>query len=157
MNCASKNLEINKDLILLDVKIESREKLLNKMADNLKRLQFVRNTFIDALNKRELEFPTALQTHGFGVAIPHTDPEHVKQQAISIAVLNKPVEFTHMGTKNQKVLVNIVFMLAIKQADSQLDLLQKLMELFQKEEVLKKIKFCKSKSKIVDLIKKELF
>ena len=157
MNCVNKNLEINKELILLDVKIGSREKLLSKMACNLEQHQLVRNTFIDALNKREQEFPTALQTNEFGVAIPHTDPEHVKQQAISIAVLDNPVEFTHMGTRNQKVLVNIVFMLAIKEAESQLELLQKLMDLFQKEEFFEKIIFSQSKSKIVDLIKKELF
>lgn len=106
--------------------------------------------------ERERIFPTGLQVSEIGVAIPHTDAINVNHQSISVAVLNKPVEFIHMGSEDQEVSVKIIFMLAIKDPDSQLEMLQKLIDLIQKEEILQQIIGSKSCKYISELLHKEL-
>lgn len=150
-------LFIDEDLILLNLEAENWKDVLNKVAKNAEEKGVVKESFTDALIEREKIFPTGLQSESLGVALPHTDAVHVNDQAISLAVLTEPVEFIHMGTDDQKVNIHILFMLAIKDPSSQLELLQKLMGVIQKEEVLREIKECKSKKKALSILQKELY
>ncbi|WP_182188572.1 PTS sugar transporter subunit IIA [Pectinatus frisingensis] len=127
---------VNEKLILLDLMGKDRETLLGKMADNLCENGFVKNTYKDAILAREKIFPTGLPTQPYGVAIPHTDIEHVNTPAISIARFKEPVEFTIMGEKDVTVPVKLAFMLAMKEKHTQLDMLQKLMAVLQNEDAL---------------------
>jgi PTS system galactitol-specific IIA component len=150
-------LTLSEELVLLNLEARDSEDVLMKMANNLQENNLVKESFSKAVIKREETNPTGLQSSSIGVALPHTDAEHVKEQGISIAVLKNPVEFVHMGSDTEKVNVYIVFMLAIKKPDSQLKLLQSLMNFFQKEELLETINKSQSKDKIINIIKKELF
>jgi galactitol PTS system EIIA component len=106
--------------------------------------------------QRENQFATGLPTAGVSVAIPHTDKEHVKGKAMSIAVLKKPVDFGVMGEDHQTVPVKIVFMLVMDEADSQLILLQKLTKIFGKKEILEEIVRAEDKTTIKKVMQKEL-
>ena len=74
-----------------------------------------------------------------GVAIPHTDPEYVKETQLGFMTLDEPVTFRNMGNFDDTVQVNIMFMMAIKEAHGQIEMLQKLMGLFVEEDLMKRL------------------
>jgi PTS system galactitol-specific IIA component len=119
--------------------LQSKNQLLEDMAKYLIDKGYVKQTFIHAIKEREKKFPTGLQTRDVNVALPHTDAEHVIKSAILVSVLKKPIEFGLMEDNKKRVPVNIVFMLAVHNPENQLLLLQKLVNLFQEEGMLKKI------------------
>ena len=91
------NIILKKELILLDIDVKDKLDVLEIMADNLHRLGYVKDTYKKAVIEREKVFATGLPTLIGGVAIPHTDIQHVDIPAISIARLNKAVDFVIMG------------------------------------------------------------
>ncbi len=135
------SITLNQDLILLDVEAGSQYELLSIAADNLHKQGFVKDSYREAVIAREKVFATGLPTmNGGGVAIPHTDIEHVEQAAISFCTLKSPVEFVVMGDENSRVSVSMIFMLALKEAHSQIEMLQELMGILQDEEALEYLK-----------------
>lgn len=145
------------DLVLLDVDAGSQYELLEAAADNLRQQGFVKESYKEAVIEREKIFATGLPTLGsLGVAIPHTDIEHVKRAAISFCRLKKPVEFVVMGDESSKVDVAMIFMLALKEAHSQLGMLQGLMNLLQDEEALAFLEKEKEKKNICRFLKENL-
>ena len=72
------------------------------------------------------------------VAIPHTDVEHVNKTQVGFMSLDNPVEFIEMGTEDKKIPVRMMFMLALKEAHQQLEMLTKLMDVFQNNELMEK-------------------
>lgn len=150
------DLFLDESIILLDIEGDTKEEVLKIIADQLVRKGLVKESFVPAVIQRENEFATGLPTNGVSVAIPHTDREHVKGKAMSIAVLKKPVDFGVMGDDHQTVPVKIVFMLVMDEADSQLSLLQKLTQIFQKKEILEKIVRARNKTLIKKVMRKEL-
>lgn len=143
---------LDSSIILLDVEAETKEDVLQTMADNLKAKNLIKDTYLDAIIKREQEFATGLPTAGYSVAIPHTDVEHVNQKTISVAVLKEPVDFGVMGDPVETTPVKIVFMLAMDEANTQLSLLQRLMQIFQDEGTLTFLANEKNKEKIANLL-----
>ena len=129
-------ITINEDLILLDLSGKGADELLGKMADNLCGKGFVKSSYKQAILDREKVFPTGLPTKPYGVAIPHADIEHVKVPAISMARFSTPVDFVLMGEESATISVTIAFMLAMKEAHTQLNILQKLMGILQDGEAL---------------------
>ena len=89
---------------------------------------------------REKKFPTGLPTKPFGVAIPHTDAKWTNHNAICVGILKEPIDQIVMGTDDTPVKVSIVFMLALGQSNKQLNILSKLMTVFQNQDTLKKVK-----------------
>lgn len=145
-------LYFNESIVLLDLEGNTKEEILSAMALNLEEKGLVKESFKDAVVAREQEYATGLPTMGYSVAIPHTDAEHVIRKTISVAVLKEPVEFGIMGDPEETTDVKLVFMLAMDQADSQLGLLQKLMQIFQDESTLQFLANEKEKTKILELL-----
>ena len=113
------------------------KEVLEQMASALQEEGYVKETFSDAIIQREISFPTGLPMGGINVAIPHTDPEHVNKAGFCLGILDKPVTFNVMATEGEKVDVSVVFMLAIKRKEDQLENLQKLIAICQDQEMLK--------------------
>ncbi|MCM3714137.1 PTS sugar transporter subunit IIA [Halalkalibacter oceani] len=131
---------LNESTILIDLVGKTKEDILEVMGRNMVDHGLVKESYVDAVIKREGEYSTGLPTGGVAVAIPHTDVEHVRRKSISVAVLRHPVEFGVMGgAPTETVPVKVVFMLAMDEAHSQLKLLQQLMRILQSEEKLQKI------------------
>ncbi|MBA4603876.1 PTS sugar transporter subunit IIA [Thermoactinomyces sp. AMNI-1] len=149
-------LFFDESVIFLNLEGDTAEKVLRIMSANLVEKGLVKKSFIPAILKREREFATGLPTGSVPVAIPHTDVEHVKQKSISVAVLKNPVDFVVMGEESKTIAVRLVFMLAMDEAHSQLTFLQKLMQIFQEEEILKKIAEAKDKTFIRRLLEEKL-
>lgn len=139
---ATDKLYVGEDIVLLDVEAGSDQEALDILARKLHSAGIVKESYIEAVKAREIEYCTGLQFEEMGIAIPHTDAEHVNKGAIGIAILKNPVAFKSMGMPDIPVDVEIVFMMAIKEPEKQLEFLQKLMKMFQTEGRLKSLKAC---------------
>ena len=113
-----------------------RAEILRQLGTELYKAGYVKESYIEAVCKREMEFPTGLPMNGVCIAIPHADVSHVISEAMAVGVLEQPVQFQVMGSKDEFVDAQLVFMLAIKDPQAQLDMLQRLVEGCQDEQVL---------------------
>lgn len=125
--------------------VDAIKLLANKLLEN----GIVKESFIPAIIKREQEFCTGLQFEDMGIAIPHTDAEHVNQAAITIGILKNPVEFKSMGMPEIPVNAEILFMMAINKPHAQLEFLRELMTMLQTEGRLRELKACKTQEEVV--------
>lgn len=139
---------LDKLLFVRDIDAENNFEAIEKVSTILFQKGFVKHSFISAIQEREKIFPTGLPTSGFGVAIPHTDAEHVIQSAVIIAVLNKPVKFIMMGTNEEQIEIKMLFMMAIDKPHGQLEMLASIIAFIQNEEMLKKIHECRNEEDI---------
>jgi len=143
---------ITKNLIFLDVEITEQKELLEYMAKCLHESGNVNEIFIKEVVNREQKFPTGLQIEDIGVAIPHSDIEHVNNPAVAMAVLKEPVGFYSMENSEKIVAVNIVFMLAINDGNKQLELLQEITSLIQSKDTMNNIIKADTKEEILENI-----
>lgn len=136
--------------------VRTDNQVLSYMSQSLATSNIVKDTFEEAICIREEEFSTGLNIGNYGVAIPHTDIEHVYESTIAVVTLENPVNFKQMGD-NSEVQVDLVCMLALNESHAHLEMLQKLMELFQNEEVIKSIIELsdneENRQKVVDIFK----
>ena len=115
---------------------ENQFDALKIIADELISSGVAKESFYEGISEREKTFPTGLSLNNMCVAIPHTDPEHVNRTQIGFISLNNPVEFIEMGTEDKKINVTMMFMLCLKEAHEQLDMLMKLMDMFQNDDLM---------------------
>jgi PTS system galactitol-specific IIA component len=130
-------LYLDPQAIVLGVEVQDSEAVIRLLAGKLETLGYVKNSYADAVVKREATMPTGLPLgYALNVAIPHTDPEHVFKPGIALAVLQKPVDFANMEDPDEAVPVGFVFLLAINEKDKQIDMLQEIMDTIQSEAAL---------------------
>lgn len=131
------------------------EEVITRLASSLEILGYVRDSFRNAIFEREKVFPTGLPTEPIGVAIPHTDAEHVITDAMAIGVLHEPVQFKEMGTSNGESLVDVslVTMLAISDPKGMVPLLSRLARCYQDGEFLEAVFLEKNIEKIMELFR----
>jgi len=125
------------ECILGNVNAFSKEKVLEIMAEKLYSLGYVKESFIQAIQDREVQYPSGLPMGDLKIAIPHTDSEHVNQSIICFARLPEAVEFSVMGDPSQKIPVRLVSMFALKEKKKIGDLLETLITTYQDNDVLK--------------------
>ncbi len=94
----------DKNLILANINIDSKEELIKELGKLLVKKDLVYKGFIHSALDRESITSTAV---GKGVAIPHGKQEFVKKPAIVLATLKDPIDWC--GEQ-----VDIIFMLALK-------------------------------------------
>lgn len=141
------------DLIVTNIEVKNNEEIFNVLYKKLLQNGYVKESFLDAVIKREKIFPTGLLLNSYNVAIPHTDAEHVLKPAIALATLSTPVIFKNMANPQEDVNVNVIFMIALNSSHSQVKMLQQLVELIQSEAFLEKILAVKGGDDIIEIIK----
>jgi len=137
---------------ILDVLGEDWRTVLRYMGEYLVNKGYAKESYIDALLKREENYPTGIEIpFGVNVAIPHAEVEHVLRQALIIGVPNKPVIFHNIEEPEDIVEVDLILLLVINNPDGYLNFLSNLTLLFQEEDF---IRFAKEKSyrKLANLI-----
>lgn len=144
----------NHQIALLKKKVSSKEVAFQLLADELMGSNCVNQDFLANVIKREEIFPTGLEINGIGVAIPHTDSEYVKESQVGFLSLEKPLTFHEMGTNDKEIQVSLLFMLALKEPHEQLEMLQRLIEMFQQEGVLESLLKVKKKEAYQEIIQK---
>ncbi len=133
-----------RELILRNVEAKDAEDAIRQVGQCFFDAGFVKDTYIDAVLAREVTYPTGLQLAEIGVAMPHTDPQHVYRPGVCIAQLAHPVTFAHMGDPDTLVEAEMLFMMAIQDPDEQVELLQKVLSVFQQPEVVAEFRAAKT-------------
>ena len=122
------------------IKLENFEDIVNYMSKPLIENGDVKEEFPYNVKIRQNSLPTGLPTKKNGIAIPHTDSKYVNNNRIAVATLNNPIKMRVMGgTVYDQVEVYIIFLLALGESNKQLNILAKLMELFQDENTINAI------------------
>ncbi len=143
----------SKEVILLHQNVKDKEEALTILATELERKNVVNTNFLPAILKREQEYPTGLALQeNLGVAIPHTDPDKIKQEQLGFISLQHPIEFKQMGDANSKVKVSMIFVLCLKSPDKQLNMLKSFMNMFTDAETMKQINAVETKEQFLKAI-----
>jgi PTS system galactitol-specific IIA component len=132
-------IDTSEQLTLVGINCKTSEEVIRLLADRMMNGGYVKDTYVEAVLKRERVMPTGLVTKAIGVAIPHTDPEHVNKSAIAVGLLNNPVNFKNMASPEDDVPVKVVLLLAIAEKGSITSVLAALAEMFMEPEQLNKL------------------
>ena len=85
---------LNEEVFEINVaNIKTKEEALSYLADKLTSKGIVKESYKQAIIDREHVFPTGLQFEAYGIAIPHTDVEHVNKEQIALMTLKEAVPF----------------------------------------------------------------
>lgn len=128
------------DGLFLNQSAANANEVIGLLADHLEKANVVRVTYGPAVMAREATMPTGLPlTDDMAVAVPHTDPEHVIGSGIAVAVLRGPVAFGSMDDPATTLPVRIVFALALRSKDEQIEMLRAVGSLLQDGERLHRL------------------
>jgi len=127
-------------IVLPEVDAKDWEEVIRILGKTLLDRGYVKDTYIDATIEREKKCPTGLElAGGINVSLPHADIEHVLQPAMAVARLKHEVEFKRMDDYESSVMVKMVFMPAITNPRSYVQILKRLTTVFKNPEEVKKL------------------
>ena len=129
-------IETSELLTLVGTSLTTKEQVIHALAERMAQGGYTKDSYLEAVLEREKKMPTGLVTQAFGIAIPHSDPEHVNRSAIAIALLNEPVTFKNMASPEEDVPVRLVLLLAIAEKGSVTKVLARLAEMFFSTDLL---------------------
>ena len=131
---------LDPDAIVLHYPAQDAEDVIRLLSQKLLDKGYVRESFADATLAREAKLPTGLALGGnIHAAIPHTDVEHVIKPAVALATLSQSVTFQHMIAPDEKVEVQIVFLLALEQPKTQVTMLQEVASVLQDQALIQRL------------------
>lgn len=130
---------LDRRAILIGVPAADNAAAIDLLAGRLQEIGRVQPSWGRAARIREEAMPTGLPLGVLNAAIPHTDPEHVVEAAVGLAILPEPVRFQSMDDPDLWLDVRIVFALAIKDKAEQIPLLQAVIEALSDEERLARL------------------
>lgn len=143
---------LSEDFIWLNEPVKSQLDVFEKVFTKCQDKGFVSEAFLEKIKEREKVFPTGLQLDGYGVAIPHTDPECVNKQFIAVFTPEEDVSFKRMDDSTAEVKVKIIFVLGLNQPHSQLAMLQELMVLLQDKEAVENLRKTTDKKQMIEYL-----
>ena len=145
----------HQELIFLDLPYQDLKSAIIFAGEQMTNLGLVEESFAESVLAREAILPTGLQLGDYGVAIPHTDASHIKQSAVSVLVFKEAIVVNSMIDPSKSISTKLVFLLAVREPDGQIEVLKELMNLFKDVEVLRVIEQSKDANKVLTLINKK--
>lgn len=130
----------------------SRNEYFEDISNRLYDLGIVTKDFQEALETREMNYPTGLITKSLTVALPHVDSKYVKKNAFYITCFKTPVTFQRMDDVKNAIPVSISFLMLIKDVDSHMKAIQQIATILQDEDILEEIYEAKDKDEVIALI-----
>lgn len=143
----------NQEIILFHRSAADCASALKLLAGEFLKKKLVTNRFLEGILEREKKYPTGLNVNGLGIAIPHTDSNKVIISQLGFMSLTKPVKFKEMGSDTGTVDVSMIFMLGLKNAKDQLNMLQRLMALFQNEHLVGQLQTCDRMENFIEMMR----
>lgn len=145
-------LFLNKELVFRNIKGKNQQEILAYLSGQLFEKGYVKEEYIQAIQKREQQYPTGLPSTPPGIAIPHANFELVNKTTLAIATLAEPVDFYNMEETDQTLKIRIVIMMAIGEPHGQVEMLQKIVGIIQDELVRVKMIHAKSDEELLQLL-----
>lgn len=146
----------SEDCIILDLEVNDKESAMKALYEKLYQAGKVKESFLKGVMDREKVFPTGLKIGDFGIAIPHTDPEHVKEAGIAIATLKNPVEFECMDDPDETLKAGIIFMLALEDGHNHIEVISQIVKMFQNQAVLEALQKAETNQEVIGIVKDSL-
>ncbi len=153
----SLNSKLEPELILLNEAPLDRNTVFRTVSNLLLAKNYVEPSYPDALVAREENHPTAMQLEKMGVAIPHVDVEHVREEKLVVVTCPEGIVFNQAEDPDSTMKVNVIFFLLLKEKDAHLDFLMKLISLFQRSNEMDKILWAKSKDDVIKILAESLY
>ncbi|MQW23468.1 MULTISPECIES: PTS sugar transporter subunit IIA [unclassified Lactococcus] len=146
------NKYFSNKIVFFDYDAENKEEIFNTLTKELLKRNLVKENYYEKIVEREEKFPTGLQINKLGIAIPHSDSEFVNRSQIAFMRLKQPIEFYEMGSNKDIININMIFLLALKDGHEHPKMLQSLIEMFQKEEVMDELKRVSDANEFVEIM-----
>ncbi len=127
------------DLVFLAPAVSIDTDVLTLLAEQAHARGYVRADYAEALLARERRYPTGLPAVT-PAAIPHADAVSVIKPGIGIALLDKGIEFSEMGSPGKTVTVELVLLLLVTDPTQQSALLSKVIAMLQREGLLAELR-----------------
>lgn len=144
---------VKPECIFDDLTVSTRDDALTAMAQFLVDRGYCEDSFVEAILARERAHPSGLPMPGHKIAIPHTDAEHVRRSVILFARLKNPVRFRSMGDPDESIPVQMISMFALREKHLIGDMLETLITVYQRHEVLDAILNAGDREEIFGLLK----
>lgn len=146
-------LEFDRNNVLMGCVAENKEQVIQALVCAMEKSGFVTADYAQNVLDRERDYPTGLPTEGVKVAIPHgSSADGILRPGVGVAVLKSAVAFANMVDCTDLLDVELVFLLANKDPQDQLEDLQKLMECFSDEELLLRLKCAKDADDLLSIL-----
>ena len=123
-------LKFNKSLVAFGLQARHAEEVIAALARRLFEQGLVTEEYGAQTWIREQTHPTGLPTQPFCIAFPHADADGVNQSALAFALMDQPVKFQNMADPDESLDVVMVFMLANRNPEEQIQTLRDLAMLF---------------------------
>jgi PTS system galactitol-specific IIA component len=149
-------LEFNDSLIAFDLQAQDAKEVIQNLADKMHAQGLVAAEYGAQTWARELDHPTGLPTNPFCIAFPHADAAGVNRSALGVAVLRQPVKFQNMADPDEGLDVSLVFMLANRDPEEQIQTLRNLAVLFGQPEKLTELRDQTSLQGVASWLRREL-
>lgn len=143
---------VKEELIVLDLDVSNRAELFKKMASLFKEKGYVNDGFYDFIIEREENYPTGLDLGTHTVAIPHGNPEYIKQSFISVVSLQHPIKMKKMEDADEEIDVDLFFILGLNDGSQHLQILKQVIGVIQQEDFVEGIKSAKTQEEVMKKI-----
>ena len=150
------NTSLDSELIHLHQAPQDRNMLFSRITDQLLAKGIVEESYREALILREQNHPTAMQLETMGVAIPHVDVEHVREERVVVVTCPEGIVFNQAEDPDRTMNVNVIFFLLLKEKDAHLEFLMKLISLFQKTSEMNTLLGTTSSKEVMQILAKNL-
>ncbi len=147
---------LKRELVYTTLTPITSDELFMQLERELSSKNYIQDTWHDAIVEREKSYPTGLGFESVGIAIPHTDPIHIKNPYIAFIKLKEPVVFDFMAGAGDPVSAEFVINLGIQHEEDQVGLLQQLMGIFADEDCVEALRNASDEDQIFDLLESYL-
>lgn len=145
----------NAELVIMDCIADTAEEAIAQLCAKMKAQGMVKDTYCQAVIEREREYPTGVPTAYYDVAIPHSQSDHVLIPGLAVAKMHKSVQFYSMGAEDEPLQAEVVILLAVKDPESQLNMLRSLMGLFENENAMLTIRAATDAATVYETIREQ--
>ncbi|WP_025121984.1 MULTISPECIES: PTS sugar transporter subunit IIA [unclassified Serratia (in: enterobacteria)] len=143
---------LDNELMLLKHADVDRQQLFREINQILTARDMVLPSYLDALIAREDNNPTAMQLENMGVAIPHVDIEHIKEEKLVVVTCPEGMEFKQAEDPDLTMKVHVIFFLLLKEKDAHIEFLMKLIGLFRQTDKMNLILQSDSKQEVKEIL-----
>ena len=147
---------LDKKYVFLHKDFASKEEAFHFINEILLENNYVTEEYLTKVLERENTFPTGMKLEEMNVAIPHIDSKYILKENLFVITSKKGIEFSNAENNGEKLNVSIIFGLLIKEHNTHISFLVKLIELFQQNDKLEQILESSDEDEVINILREVL-